>query len=180
VRPRRTDFRIPRSSLSEPSDPAQVVWDVIEPMWEELDTPYEPDERLESAATAGQRAPYALHWTSAEVCNGGFHQFFTNPTGMLTREAIAGAYLIGASEYGKAIERAASVFEGDVPLIQDERRSRLAHLTTEESQRLTAADERWYDLLRDPTTALESYAGKYVGEHPDDFFVQSRALPRGS
>ena len=180
MQPDRTDFRISRSSLTDPSDPAQVVWDVIEPMWDELGTPYEQDDRLQSAATAGQRALYALHWTNSEVCNGGFHQYFANPTGMLTAEAIAGAYLVGAAGYGEAIERAASVFGPSVPPTQDERQGRLARLTVDETQLLNASDEKWYELLQSLATNLEWYVSKYVDEHPGDFFVEPQALPRGS
>jgi len=105
-----TDFRIARSDVADGADVAEVAWKVIEPMWGLLKTPYEPDERLQTVATPGQRAFYALHWTISEVSNGGFHQYFYNSTGYLAPEAITGAELLGASEYANVIRRATSIF----------------------------------------------------------------------
>src|SRR5512133_2855080 len=82
-----TDFRIARSDVADGADVAEVAWKVIEPMWKVLKTPYEPDDRLQTVATPGQRAFYALHWTISEVSNGGFHQYFYNSTGYLAPEA---------------------------------------------------------------------------------------------
>jgi hypothetical protein len=179
-RPGWTDFRVPRSSLKDPSDPAQVAWDVIEPMWNELETPYQRDERLHVSATPGQRALYALHWTNSEVCNGGFHQYFWNSTGMLAPVAVEGARLVGANEYAAVVERALSIFGGHTPPSGDERRERLDRLSDDESQLLDQCDQRWYELLRNPDTELEGYLARHIEKHPDDFFTPSPALPKGS
>jgi hypothetical protein len=176
-RDRHADFRIPRSALTDPSDPAQVAWDVIEPLWDELETPYQPDERLRTTATPGQRALYALHWTNSEVCNGGFHQYFTNSTGMLTPDALFGARLVRATEYATTIERAASIFGPEVPSVHEERRAHLQRLDKDGTAVLDECDERWYKLIGSPATALEAFVASYIQEHPNDFFVPSRELP---
>ena len=82
-------FRVPQWAVAE-LEGEELSWAVIEPMWSQLRTPYEPDPRLQQA-TAGQRALYALHWLWSEVSNGGFHQYLWNPTGRLFSEALQGA-----------------------------------------------------------------------------------------
>lgn len=42
---------------------------------------------------------YAAHWCQSEVRNGGFHQFFSNTTGLLAPEALEGFRAIGAVEW---------------------------------------------------------------------------------
>jgi Domain of unknown function (DUF4375) len=95
--------------LTDPQDPEQVWWDVIERPFEELRTPYETDPRLR-LLTAGQRALYALHWMRSEIDNGGFHQYLYNPAGMLANDALRGADLIGAAEFAQFFRDVRSLF----------------------------------------------------------------------
>jgi hypothetical protein len=70
----------------------------------QLQTPYEPDPRLHQAAL-GQRALYALYWLESETSNGGLHQYFWNPTGMLADEAVQGARRLRLSGYADLLEQ---------------------------------------------------------------------------
>src|SRR6266536_2839023 len=64
-------FRIPRWAVAGlDGDREDLHWAVLQPMWHELQTPYEPDPRLHQA-TPGQRALYALYWLESETSNGG-------------------------------------------------------------------------------------------------------------
>jgi hypothetical protein len=76
------DWWVSRDALTDPNDDEQVWWDVIERVFDELATPYQPDPRLERL-TPGQRALYALHWTRSEVGNGGFTSTCTTRPGCL-------------------------------------------------------------------------------------------------
>jgi hypothetical protein len=55
---------------------------------------------------AGTRAIYTTFLVDAEVNNGGFNQFFYNPSGEFAGHALAGYELLGGEEYA-AIMRAA-------------------------------------------------------------------------
>jgi hypothetical protein len=55
---------------------------------------------------------YAVRWCDAEVCNGGFHQFYTNPTGVLGPEAAEGFEAIGMKQV-VAVVRDTLRFSGD-------------------------------------------------------------------
>jgi hypothetical protein len=119
-------------------------------------------------ATPGQRAVYALDWTTLEVNNGGWHQFFWNSSGALADEAIAGAELIGAHENAAILRQAAAVFpRGRVPEDRAERQRILDSLSDAETEdAFGPLEERWY--ARDPE--LERLMVAYVEAHPDEFF----------
>lgn len=163
------DWRVSRDALKDPEDDEQVWWDVIERVFDELATPYEPDPRLERL-TPGQRALYALHWTRSEVGNGGFHQYLQNPTGMLAGEAFRGAGLIGALETTDVLRELHGLFpDGEVPARQEDR---LAFLERIDRSELDELDER-FDAL---APLLASYCAAYVRRDPDEFFLPRREL----
>ena len=163
-----TDFRIARSDVADGADVAEVAWKVIEPMWDVLKT---PDERLQTVATPGQRALYALHWTISEVSNGGFHQYFYNPTGYLAPEAITGAELLGASDYADVIRRATSIFPSEEALRDlDQRQEILEQATDNQNAFLSSLDDELYALLESPTQNPDVLFGPYIEAHPEEFF----------
>jgi hypothetical protein len=157
--------------VTDGADVAEVAWKVIEPMWDVLKTPYEPDERLQKVATPRQRALYALHWTISEVSNGGFHQYFYNPTGYLAPEAITGAELLGAREYANVIRRAISIFPSEEALRDlDERQEILEQATDNPNAFLSTLDDAFYALLESPTQNPDVFVGPYIEAHPEEFF----------
>jgi hypothetical protein len=169
------DFRIRRDALGNPVDAEQVWWDVIELAFDELETPFRPDPRLDGL-TPGQRALYALHWTRSEVENGGFHQYLRNPTGMLANDALRGADLIGATEFAAVLRDLGSLFpHAEVPDDQLDRIAFLEGLSNEQLAELEGLDERFYDLMgRDAgskPSRLALYCARHVEAHPDEFFL---------
>ena len=48
----------------------------------------------------------AAFWCMSEVCNGGFHQFFSNPTGVLAPEAVRGFEFLGMAEASRIVAKA--------------------------------------------------------------------------
>ena len=145
-------------------------WAVIEAIWEELDTPYEPDPRL-SELTPGQRAIYALRWISSEVENGGFHQCFWNPTGSLLPEAIEGADVLGSPGWAQLLQEARDVLPAPYPRGHGHRRAALEQLSEEAVAGLEQLDDRLYDLDGAEETSLDSLSRRYIEAHPEDFFV---------
>ncbi len=165
------DFRIPRSNVLHADDP----WgEIIDEMWFELKTPYEPDPRL-AELTPGQRALYALRWTVWEVSNGGFHQYFWNSTGYLAPEAIEGAELLGAQRYAEVIRHAAAIFPDEATLRDIDRRQEILDGDGDDgplTKRLAELDEAFYRLLDDePEHNIQKYVDRYVAGHPQEFFI---------
>jgi Domain of unknown function (DUF4375) len=169
------DFRIRRADLTDPQDREQVWWDVIAPAFDELRTPYEPDPRLDEL-TPGQRALYALHWARSEIGNGGLHQYLYNSTGMLANEALRGAELIGAAEFGEIFQEARTLFGDTFPEDQSRRIDLLEGHSDEALERLEKLTDRFYDLMgsTDESTLAVSCAD-YVEAHPHEFFLPDQS-----
>lgn len=120
------------------------------------------------AATPGQRAVYALDYTTLEVNNGGWHQFFWNSSGALTDEAIQGAALIGAREHAAILREAAAVYpRGEVPEDRAKRQQILESLSDAETEEVFGPlEDRWYARDRE----LQRLMVAYIEAHPDEFF----------
>ena len=78
-------------------------WSRVEPFWNDCPT----DDLAAYIAfyrsmPAVARDLLTTHWVVSEVCNGGFHQLFTNPTGVLVPEAVTGFRSMQTSPEGQA------------------------------------------------------------------------------
>jgi hypothetical protein len=92
--PRTTDFSYRRGMIFVRDcqigtmEAGDLYWTMIEPHWKRV-TIYEGgDPFLREYARTPETARNLLsaHWCQSEVCNGGLHQFFFNPTGVLAPE----------------------------------------------------------------------------------------------
>lgn len=168
-----TSYLVQRPRGRKRLDDVEFIRHVVAAMWPRVDI-YRGATELKAGlakATAGQVAVYATRFADSEICNGGFHQFFGNSTGILYREAVAGFERIGATPYGALLERAGALLGATVPRDRDARNRRLDRLPDEEwYQRFDKIEERYYALRRGPK-ALEGYARRYIDAHPDEFFV---------
>lgn len=68
----------------------------------------------------------AAHWTLSEISNGGLHQFFLNPTGVLAPEAAQGFERMGLSPIAELIREAMAQFGRTYPREQEHREPFLA------------------------------------------------------
>jgi hypothetical protein len=57
----------------------------------------------------------AAHWTLSEISNGGLHQFFANPTGVLAPEAVRGFERMGLPAVAVLIREAMAHFGSSYP-----------------------------------------------------------------
>ena len=113
----------------DPPEPEAVprYWQAIEPAWNALDESLTacdvPDPFVEQLHRVEPelRNLFAVYWCDAEVCNGGFHQFFYNHTGVLAPEAAAGFRALKLHECASLLERAMTFFGSPYPRRQSQR-----------------------------------------------------------
>jgi hypothetical protein len=74
---------------------------------------------------------YAARWCHDEVCNGGFHQFFSNSTGVLAPEALAAFNAMKLKRAAKLLEKAMAFFGKKYPRDAATRQRKLDRLTGE-------------------------------------------------
>ena len=146
-------------------------WELVEPYWEAVDIYGDPDEFLATYSLVPR--PNALllaaHWCQSEVCNGGFHQFFTNSTGVLAPEALEGFETIGRSDLAKLLREAMAYFGPSFPRDQESRCVALEKLQgdrREDWDPFFGNDNAFYECLARETfeTAADRYARKTKGE----------------
>ena len=100
------------------------------------------------ALPAGVQAVYATWLVDAEVCNGGFNQYFYNPSGELAGDALVGYELLGAEDYAAVMRAAIATRE-----TERERMARFYDAGTLEAfsesyshTELNEIDQRYYSL----------------------------------
>ncbi len=106
-------------------------WNHIEPFWDSINIYDGVEEFLQGFMETPEHAAhlFALHWCASEVCNGGFHQFFFNSTGVLAPEAVAGLKAIGMPQTANVVAEAMASFGEPFPRDREERQDALDALT---------------------------------------------------
>ena len=106
-------------------------WKVLEPYWDRIDIYNGPERFLatyRSTPTLVQIL-YAAHFCESEVSNGGLHQFFMNPTGVLAPEAVAAFRAINFTESAAILEEGMQFFGTPYERDQEARIERLERVT---------------------------------------------------
>src|SRR5215204_4513255 len=96
--------------ISNTYQPGQRYWALVEPEWMRLNLSWDdgPQEFIRQFQVTPIKAShlYAAHWCQSEVCNGGFHQFFYNTTGILAPESLNGFEAIGLRDWCETLRTA--------------------------------------------------------------------------
>lgn len=142
-------------------------WQAVEPIWGVVSIYEGPTVFLEQFArvTLAQGHLFAAHWCQAEVRNGGFHQFFTNATGVLAPEAAAGYQTLGMPECARVVAEAMAFFGTPYPREQEMRIVALRQVSGETRAQwdpFDELDERFYALLDGENGGFEVAADEYA------------------
>src|SRR5262249_34399886 len=99
------------------------------------------------------------------VCNGGFHQFFSNSTGVLAPEALQAFRAMGLPEWGACLEEAMRFFGSTYPRDRSVRDQLLAQVTgkaSRERDHFRNVDDRFFAWLRAEGDPWELAADTYA------------------
>jgi len=150
-------------------DPLEGIWD---------DFPYTGDFNDELAwygrLTPIQQVVYSTQLLSAEVHNGGFHQYFDNSSGLTAPEAVESFRQLGLNDIAEPVIEAMSVFGPVFPRERDVRQAFLNAIPGDEPSEWNPfflLDDQFYDLIKIPgapplhdedrlTIALKNLVGK--------------------
>jgi len=144
--------------------PGSIYWAAVEPFWKQISIHEGPATFCRQFAAVPREVGhlFAAHWCQSEVCNGGFHQFFSNSTGVLAPEAATGFATIGMPGCQATILEAMDVFGHPYPRERDARIERLAGLDRDPFGEL---DCRFYDLLDSENCGFDQSADAYARAH---------------
>lgn len=110
----------------------------------------------------------AAHWCQSEVRNGGFHQFFTNPTGVLAPETLLGFEAIQRADLAALLRASMSYFGADYPRDQESRCTALENELgdrREEWDPFYKNDDAFYECLA--RESFEVAADRFARELPN-------------
>jgi clan AA aspartic protease len=169
---KNTMAKIWLSNIDEPRA-GEAYWRLVQPFWNSISIYDGPEvflRQLEMVEPAIGHL-FAGHWCQCEVCNGGFHQFFSNSTGVLAPEARAAFKIMGLEEWSKILHEAMKFF-GD-PYIREraDRQKLLAAVAREGCKRqewdpFRHLDDQFYHWLHaEPdrwVRAADTYAEKAI------------------
>ena len=101
-----------------------------------------------------------------EVNNGGFNQFYFNPTGDYSQETVDALLVIGAKKTANIVKIANAQFpENPVPKDRDRRRKLLIKIEKKANEIWDECDKMYYKYEDNLSCLLV----KYVKEHKEDF-----------
>jgi hypothetical protein len=142
-------------------------WTAIGNLWDQINIYEGPDIFLTSYAAAGQPAGllYAAHFAQSEICNGGFHQLFSNSTGVLSPEAVQGFQRIGMHHLSQILLTAMETLGQPFPR---ERKARQEILKNVPLQTLKDFDRQFFQLIETENGGFETASDAFVS-HPGLF-----------
>lgn len=154
-------------------------WKVIDPVWWMANIYDGPDDYEMSLLqfSRSQRLVFALIWYQAEVNNGGHHQFYSNSTGIVWKDALEAFHCLDLPEFASILEQSASRFGGSPSLDHDERNQQLATFKPNFSD----LDDRFY--AAEKKTCLEDRVLTLMRARPGNFYFDGtlrRAVIGGS
>ncbi len=135
---------------------------------------YERAHRIVLSMPKGFQMVYATWWVEAEVNNGGFNQYFWNPSGEFQNEALAGYKLIGALEHGKLL---AEAMRGNQEIQATQEKFKRAGTIkafgeSYKDNPLNKLDDRFYEFKED-ASALRI---RFIRQNKESFISRSPAL----
>ena len=155
-------------------------WELVEPYWKTVNIYDAPVEFLRTFAAVPPNVQtlVAAHWCESEVSNGGLHQFFSNPTGVLAPEAALAYRALGVPELARILDEAIAFFGREYPRDQGARiAARTGHkgVAREQWNPFSQLDERFYE-------AAGSAGGQFQKDRlflaMDDYAIRGRSNGR--
>jgi len=134
------------NTSSQNDRPGEAAWRAIEPVWESINIYGSPQEFLDGFRAVPEPVGhlFAVHWCDSEICNGGFHQFFGNSTGILAPEALDGFRAIGLSKCADLLQEALMILGYPYPRKRKARCLRLKQVERDGEER--AEWDPFYEL----------------------------------
>lgn len=150
---------------------APGYWELIAPLCADLRFSEMPEEFLikfqRLRAEVGHL--FAATWCKSEVCNGGFQQFFSNPTGVLAPEALDAFRAMGLVELVRILKEAMAFFPTPYPRVYEDRLDflrenvvREPNSTREEWDPFSRLDAGFFRWLRAESKRWEAVANNYA------------------
>lgn len=132
----------------ETEDPLAGIWNDL-PLTDDVDENLAWYRRL----TRVQQVIYSTSNLTAEVYNGGFHQYFDNSSGLNAPEAADNFQELGLDDVADLVKEAMLVFGSDFPRDREARQAFLEAIPGDEPSEWNPfflLDDRFYEIIKIP------------------------------
>lgn len=115
-----------------------------------------------------RQAIYMIWMLEAEVNNGGYNQFYFNPSGQFYNHLPEALELVGANKFADLTKRANDTFEKENPKITQYQDGTLEGFSKSyDDNPLNKFDDEFYDLYK--TENLQQIQVDFIRRHKTDF-----------
>jgi hypothetical protein len=143
-------------------------YEIIDPVWW-MGNIYEGEQKYTQSLapfSREQRLLFAVAWYVAEVNNGGHDQFYSNSTGIVWKDALAGFKELGVGEAAAIIQESAARMGGLPSMDRDTRQKQLDTYEPDFSD----LDTRFYAL--EETGNINEAMRQYILQHRGSFHFE--------
>lgn len=165
--------RLPSPKKLASFEPGMLHWEVVDPVWDLADNDGDEFVVAFGRVHEAQGLLMSAQWCKTEVCNGGFHQFFLNGTGVLAPEAVRGFTMLEMRAAARLTTEAVSKFGARYPRDRDVRVETLDRLTAAFKSRTTwnpfeTIGDAFFELAE--IEHFDEYASAFVRKNLSLFF----------
>jgi hypothetical protein len=142
----------------------------LEPVWW-IANIYDGPEEYEFSLlpfSRSQRLIFAMTWYFNEVNNGGHHQFYSNSTGIVWKDALDALRAMELLEFAKILEESVALMGGTPSLEREERREFLA----ESAPRFDVLDRAFYELQE--KIDVDARTLEFIRSRPSEFLFEGK------
>lgn len=156
-----------QSILSSIPDDA-IEQAVIDNIQSKIKPDFSDEYQVVTKLTKGRQAIYTTFYLEAEVCNGGFNQYFYNSTGRFAKEASQGLAKIGAVKLTNLMNQAINIYAENEQEITKEQDGTLEGFSNSyDDNPLDELDDIFYALIKEEN--LSALRINYIRNNPKEF-----------
>lgn len=155
--------KIVNREIYDPFEVVELVYDSVN-IYEGFGK-YEKDL---SKYNKSQRLLNAVNWLVMEVANGGFLSFYSNSTGVVYQDALAGLKEIGAKDLYAVLSKTIETFKSKPSLDESERFEQLEKLAENPFEKFD--DEFFSYTGKDIEKYLFTHVRNYINRNRNDFY----------
>jgi len=155
----------PDTIASIPDDKLEHA--IIDYIYTKIGDDWDNQREVVDALPASFRGIFATWWLEAEVNNGGFNQYFWNPSGYWAEDAISAFHEYGADEYAEVARKAVAMFLAEAETHKEFRELGTLEAFSEsyDHTALGDLDNEFWDIGED----LSQKRISYIRENPEKF-----------
>lgn len=146
----RTIYKKLTKEIIDSANDNELEMIVYDNICSRFNSDYSNDYEVVKGLSKGQQAIYSIWWVEAEVNNGGFNQFYFNPSGKFAEMAVDGFKVIGANKFADLMIQANKIYNENKEILEGFDDGTIESFSKSyEDNPLDSMDQKFYELYKD-------------------------------